>query len=101
VRRWTQPHELWRQLDGAVIPVLRHVMKCDVDAQGVFRLYHFRLEKRLPIVAEPSRRMAVREQRVYRSRPRACFLICRLKGAQTPISADRLDGHHESAGASA
>ena len=42
VRRRTQANELRRQFDGPVVPVLRHVAKRDVDAQGVSHLYYFR-----------------------------------------------------------
>ena len=40
VRRRTQANELRRQFDRPVVPVLRHVAKRDVDAQGIFQLYH-------------------------------------------------------------
>ena len=43
VRRRTQADELRRQCDRPVVAVVRHVVKGDVDAQGIFQLYHFSL----------------------------------------------------------
>ena len=67
VRRRTQANELRRQLDRPVVPVLRHVAKRDVDAQGIFQLYHFGYED-LPL--RPLRTSAfLRKHRMCQLRP--------------------------------
>ena len=44
MRRRPQPDELRRQSDRPVVAVVGHVVQRDVDAQGIFQLYHLRYE---------------------------------------------------------